>query len=189
MSPGAQSWRLGAVGLPKLTAATVRSNMTSCRTIPRPTELVYAGLFGAVVLMGLAATAAGIATRFGPPIFVGLLMAVIGVVEGRRVVFRTASTLALSDANRTLYWKSTLGSGRLSVQTIEEVTRAPHRPTVFLFRSSDGSKVAFWLTSKNGEVRAFFDELKHCNPEIAAEALYLRKGLWWRGLPATKGAH
>ena len=53
-------------------------------------------------------------------------------------------------------------------------TASPDRAPVQIQRRIEG---CILLTSKNGEVRAFFDHLKRCNQEIVTEALHSQRSL------------
>jgi hypothetical protein len=112
-------------------------------------------------------------------------MVVIGAINGRTLLYRTASVLELDSSRQLLLWKSTFGSGQLSTRTIQQVVRAPHRPSVWMIQSADGNSVPFWLISTGPDVHSFFDLLASSHPQVSTETLYSGRG-WWRGLPQNR---
>lgn len=155
--------------------------MISCRTIPRSTEFVYAGLVVMVFALGMALVVLGASYGPWPTAIAAIGFLAIGAQHYRRVLVTTASELFLDPATETLHWRATRGQGVISISEIEEVTRSRH-PGVYEIRCRGGGVVAFWLGTRRRTARPFFRRLESLNPSMHADQRYEKRWSGWAGL-------
>lgn len=160
--------------------------VVSCRTLPRFTEVVCAGLVAVVLGVGVALILLGAVSGLAAISMVGLVVGLgflaIGCHQCRLLLMRTASQLALDTAKGRLTWRATAAHGELSIQDVVSITRTT-RPNVYQFHCGHQSNVSFWLVRKGAAVRFFFEQLREANPSISLTDLYENHRMWWRGLP------
>jgi len=112
----------------------------------------------------------------------GLLLLAFGFGAYRMPIIRTASSLALDPGNGVLRWRATVGAGEIPLRSIIRIVRSK-RPGVYEIQSFDGAPVAFWLGTRDASVRGFFDRVGQGSPWITMSDLYVKRHLWWSGLP------
>ena len=138
------------------------------------------------MLMGVGIFMVALGAIYGPLVLVvaGLVFVLAGGQQYRVVLMRTASQLSLDPSTDMLSWWAVRGHGVLDVADIKSVVRSS-RPAVYEFCADDGTRTAFWLSKRNGDVKALFLSLHEMNPGIDMSGIYGASKLWWKGLPAS----
>lgn len=149
------------------------------------TEVLYSALVLLLLGVGIAIVIGGLVGGLVPVVAVGGLFLVIGLQEGRSLLFRTASEIAFDSVSGELSWRSTLGRGCLQVTDLEAVKRSS-RPGIYSLVANDRSQIDFWLDTRNRELQDLFSAVQTANPLMSTEELYRRGRLWWRGLPSPQ---
>jgi hypothetical protein len=123
-------------------------------------------LVGVLLAVGCALVVVSVATGSYPVTVFGLVFVAGGIYNARLILYRTACELALDDRQGLVRWRSTLGGGEVAVSTIQSIQRVPKRPSVYVLRCNDGTKVAFWLVTTDRAVESFFEALRNENPNV-----------------------
>jgi hypothetical protein len=156
--------------------------VNECRTVPRSTEMVFAGLVGTCFIVGFGLIVGSLVGGFTPVIAVEVIFLAVALQQDRLLLFRTACQLSIDHTLGVVRWKSTLGDGAIPISAIDRVDRSS-RPSVYTFRCSDRTEVEFWLMMTDTSVQDFFKSLAAENPLISMGEVYRKGRLWWRGLP------
>lgn len=174
----------GDRGCQPRTPASSVDHVLTCRTNHRTSDAIYAALVVMSLVVGVIMIALG--AIYGPLVVVvaGLVFVLAGGQQYRVVLMHTASELSLDPSTDKLSWQAVRGHGVLKVADIERVARSS-RPGVYEFSSVDGTRTAFWLSRRAGDVRSLFVSLHEMNPGIDMSGIYGKNKLWWKGLPAS----
>ena len=129
--------------------------MITCRTNHRTSDAIYGLLVVMLLIVGVLMIVFGAA--YGPLIAVvaGLVFVLAGCQQYRVVLMRTASELSLDTSTNELSWRAVRGHGVLNVDEMESVGRSS-RPGVYEFCSAGGTRTAFWLSRRGGDVASLF---------------------------------
>jgi hypothetical protein len=162
-----------------------RQPSVACRTLDRPTEIVYLvlGLLPFAASCGLVVAALWPRSTMGIALAlpIAALFATMGAVLFKRLVLVPATGLAFDPVQNDLSWTNIFRRGHVSASDVTRVERF-RQPGMYQVVLDEGRPVRFWFSrAERRGLKAVMTALTERNPTIDIHELMERK-FYWPGL-------